>query len=85
MLKIKQVFIGKGCLGGEQQGKGTLGELLCHVAHSLRFYGNRVSFRVVSGPSSCSAHTWSGSEDWPSGAGRLAISSLLLALLYPPG
>ena len=33
--------------------------MLCHVAHSLWFYGNGVSFWVVSGQSSCSALTWS--------------------------
>ena len=39
-------FIGEGCSEGEQQGKGT--QENCHVAHSLRFYGNGVSFQVVS-------------------------------------
>ena len=40
---------------------GNPGELLCHVAHSLRFYGNGVSLQVVSGQLSCVAGTWSGS------------------------
>ena len=31
------------------------------MEHSLRFYGNGVSFRVVSGQSSCLAHIWSDS------------------------
>ena len=44
-------FIGKRHLGGEHKRKGTQGGLLCHVARSLRFYGNWVSFRVVSGQS----------------------------------
>ena len=30
---------------------GNPGELLCHVARSLRFYGDGISFRVVSGQS----------------------------------
>ena len=29
-----------------------------HVARSLRFHGDGVSFRVVSGQSSCLAHIW---------------------------
>ena len=29
------------------------GGLLCHVAYSLRFYGNGASFQVISGQSSC--------------------------------
>ena len=53
-------FIGKRRPGGEQQGEGAQGELLCHVACSLRFYGNGVSFRFVSGQLSCSAPAWSG-------------------------
>ena len=40
---------------------GNPGELLCHVARSLGFYGDGVTFRVVSGPSSCLAHIWSDS------------------------
>ena len=34
-------------------------DLLCHVACSLRLYGNVVSFWVVSGQSSGLAHNWS--------------------------
>ena len=33
--------------------------MFCHMAHSLGVYGDGVSFRVVSGPSSCLAHVWS--------------------------
>ena len=33
------------------------GELLCHIACGLRFYGNGVSFWVVSGQSPCAACT----------------------------
>ena len=39
-------FIGKGHPGGEQEGKGTQ-ELLCHMAGSLGFYGDGISFWVV--------------------------------------
>ena len=45
-------FIGKGRLGGEQQGKGgNPGELLCWMAPSLGFYGDGISFRGVFGQS----------------------------------
>ena len=54
---MRQDFIGKGWLGGEQKGKGTL----YHKAHSLRFYRGGVSFQVVSGRSSCLAYIWSDS------------------------
>ena len=40
-------FIGKGCLGGEQQGQGTQEN---GPTTWLRFYGNGVSLQVVSGP-----------------------------------
>ena len=54
-MLTKQDFIGKGRPGREQQGKGSQENCFCHVAHSLRFYGNEVCFWVVSGQSSCSA------------------------------
>ena len=44
-------FTGKGLPDREQQGKGTQGELLCHMFCSLRFYDVGVGFRVVSGQS----------------------------------
>ena len=46
-------FIGKGHLGGEQQGKETQENCsaTCHVARSLGFYGNGISFWVVFGQS----------------------------------
>ena len=66
-----------------------------HVACSLRFHGNGVSFRVVSGQSSCLACSWSDSGSFPvvraslsqdgssvMVSGRLAghvVSSLLLS------
>ena len=37
-------------------GWGSPGGLLCHVARSLRFYGDGVSFQVVSDQSSCFIH-----------------------------
>ena len=39
-------FIGKGCPGGEQTHKGTQEELLCHMAHSIRFYDNGLVSRL---------------------------------------
>ena len=51
----------EGAPGGEQQGWGNPGELLCHVACSLRVYDDGVSFQVVSGQSSCLACIWSDS------------------------
>ena len=47
----------EGVPGRRAAGQGNPGELLCHVARSLRFYGNGVSFQVVSGQSSCLAHS----------------------------
>ena len=44
-------FMGKGHPGGEQQGWENPGELLCHVARSLGFYGDGISFQVVFGQS----------------------------------
>ena len=34
------------------------------MAHSFWFYGGGVSVRVVSGQSSCLAHTWCGPGSW---------------------
>lgn len=42
---------GKGSPGGRETGWGNPAELLCHVAHSIRVYGNGVSFWVFSGQS----------------------------------
>ena len=50
-MLTKQDFAGKGHLGRDQQGQGHPGGLLCHVACSLGFYGDVVSFQVVSGQS----------------------------------
>ena len=50
----------EGAPGQRAAGWGNPGEQLCHVAHSLRFYGSGVSFQVASGQSSCSARIWSG-------------------------
>ena len=35
-------FIAKGCPGKVAAGQGNPGELLCHVAHGLGFYGDGV-------------------------------------------
>ena len=37
--------------GWRAVGEGNPGELLCHMARSLRFYGDGISFRVVFGQS----------------------------------
>ena len=37
--------------GHRAAGEGNPGELLCHVAHSLRFYGDGIDFQVVFGQS----------------------------------
>ena len=76
------------------------GELLPHVAHSFWFYGNGVSFWVVSGQWSCSASSWSGPRvllggthtfqpRWILAPGILEVGSLLpptdpSQLLPPP-
>ena len=76
---------------GDQQRKGT--QLNFSAMWLLVwFYGNEVSFQVVSGQASCLASTWSGSGPfwWHThlsskmdyrvkDPGRLVISSLLLA------
>ena len=43
----KRIYL-EGAPGGRTGGQGNPGELLYHVAHSLRFYGNEISFWVVS-------------------------------------
>ena len=66
--------------------------LPCGWACSPRFYGNGISFQVVSGQSSCLGHIWSDSEsflmawaflsqmDSNKDSGRLVISSLFFPL-----
>ena len=49
--------------GGNSSVRGPR-KLLCHMAHSLRLYGNGVSLKVISGQSSCMACTWSGSRSF---------------------
>ena len=39
--------------GRRAAGLGNPGELLCHMALSVRFYGNGVSVRLISGQSPC--------------------------------
>ena len=45
-------FFGKGHLGGQQRGENPR-EMLSHMTCALRFYGDGVSFWVISGQSSC--------------------------------
>ena len=51
----------EGVPGVQSSRRRNPGERLSHEAHSLRFYGNGVSFQAVSGQSSCSACIQSGS------------------------
>ena len=55
----KKDFYWEGAPGRGAAGRGTSGDRLCHEARSLRFFGNGVSFRVVSGQLPCSACIWS--------------------------
>ena len=49
-MRTEQETIGKGRQGESSRVKGP-GRLLCHVARSLRFYGDAISFWVVFGQS----------------------------------
>lgn len=89
MLRKQNTLLGRGAQVESRRVRTTL----CHVAHSLQFYGNEVNFQVGSGQSSCSTHTWSGPGSFlvaqaPLSAmkdssakdpGRLVLSSSLLA------
>ena len=44
-------FIGGGAPRQRPGREGNPGGLLCQIAHSLEFYGGRISFRIVSGES----------------------------------
>ena len=48
MLTKQGTLLGRGTRA-ERSRVGNPGELLSHVAHSFRFYGDGISFRVVSG------------------------------------
>ena len=50
MLAKQEMLLGRGAWVEGRRVREPRG-LLCHVARSLRFYGNGVSFRVVSGQS----------------------------------
>ena len=50
MLTKQEILLGKGT-GMENSRVGNPGELLCHVPHSLGFYGDEISFWVVFGQS----------------------------------
>ena len=57
-------FIGRDFIGKvhpvESRRASELGGLFCHVAHNLGFYGDEISFYIVSGQS-----FWQGSSWWP--------------------
>ena len=46
VLTKQEILLGKGARA-ESRRERNPGELLCHVAHSLRFYGDGISFWVV--------------------------------------
>ena len=50
MLTKQEILLGR-APGWRAGGEGNLPELLCHVARSLGFYGDGISFRVVFGQS----------------------------------
>ena len=56
VLTKQETLWGRGAWGRRAAGLGNPGELLCHVARSLGFYGNWVSFRL-----SLANHSDSGS------------------------
>ena len=50
----EETLLGRGTnKGREQQGQGKVGGPLCHMAHSLGFYGGGINFWVFSGQSFC--------------------------------
>ena len=51
MLTRQEALLGRGA-GWRAAGKGSPGGLPCHVARSLGFYGDEISFRVSFGQSS---------------------------------
>ena len=51
LLTKQETLLGRGA-GWKAGGEGNPGELLCHMARSLRFYGDGISFRVVFSQSS---------------------------------
>ena len=57
MLTKQETLLGRGTQAEGSRVREP--QLLCHVSHGLSFYGNRVSFCVVSGQLSCLAHIWS--------------------------
>ena len=50
MLTKKETLLEKGALAESRRVREP-GELFCHLAHSLRFYGDGISFQVVFGQS----------------------------------
>ena len=59
-LTKQETLLGRGACA-ESSGVRKPRRTALHVAHSLEFYGDGVSFRVVSGQSACLAHIWSNS------------------------
>ena len=56
MLTEQETLLGRGVPGPRAGGLGNSGELLCHVAYSLRFYGDGLVSRL-----SLANHSDSGS------------------------
>ena len=51
MLTKQETLLGRGAWVESREGEGTQEKLLCHMACSLRFHGDEVSFWVISGQS----------------------------------
>ena len=60
-------FIRKERPAGGQKGKGSPRGLLCLMAHSLPFYGDRISFQIVSGQSLLTQDEFPWEEFWEVG------------------
>jgi len=63
MLRKQKALLGRGTQGESSRLREPR-RTFCHLARSLRCHGNGVSFRVLSGQSSCLARTWSDSGSW---------------------
>ena len=51
VLTKQETLLGRGAWVESREGEGTQEKLLCHMACSLRFHGDEVSFWVISGQS----------------------------------
>ena len=47
VLTKQETLLGKGTWMESRKVRGDPGELLCHVARGLEFYGDEINFRVV--------------------------------------